>query len=169
MYALVLGFVTNLTDYFNCETWRAAIPVTVFGILATIAYTSNSGWILFDMTEHYILRYIVVMVGFLQCVAAGWYFEYFTTAAVSPLHARSLRLLALIYWVPTIVITFYTNFGMESNKMWGLIFVCIFTCIALVTSFMESEMEFNSWYHEIVLQGVDKLSMSITSLSNTNG
>ena len=30
-------------------------------------------------------------------------------------------------------------------------------------------MPFNSWYHEIVLQGVDKLSMSITSLSNPDG
>lgn len=53
--------------------------------------------------------------------------------------------------------------------MWGLVLVSLFTLIALVTSFFVSGMEFNSWYHEIFLQGVDKLSMSITCLSNPGG
>ena len=83
-YALVLGFVINLTDYFKCAIWKAALPVVIFGIIASTAYTSNSGWILFDLTEHFILRYIVIAVGFLQCVSVGWVFEYFTTANTSP-------------------------------------------------------------------------------------
>jgi SNF family Na+-dependent transporter len=167
VYAFVLGFITNLTDYFETKPWKAAIPVTIFGLGLSVAFTSNSGWVLFDLAEHYILRYIVIMVGFLQCVSVGWYFEYFTTAAVSKVHNNSLRILALFYWIPMIVITFYANFGLESNKMYGLLLVCPFTLLALIISYcMARSMGFNSWYHEIVLQGVDKLSMSITSLSN---
>lgn len=169
VYAFVLGFITNLTDYFGIKAWQAGIPVTLFGIGYSVAFTSNSGWILFDMTEHFILRYIVIMVGFLQCVSVGWYFEYFTTAAVSSIHRNSLRALALFYWIPCIVITFYANFGLESNRMYGLLLVCPFTLLSLIVSFIiAKDMGFNSWYHEIVLQGVDKLSMSITSLSNEN-
>jgi len=71
--------------------------------------------------------------------------------------------------MPCVVITFYTNFAIEVNQVFGLVVVSATTIVALITSFAVSKMEFNSWYHEIVLQGVDKLSMSITSLSNTNG
>lgn len=156
-------------DYFKCSAWKAALPVSIIGILVTIAYTSNAGWIVFDMTEHFILRYIVIAVGFLQCISVGWFFEYHTTAIVSPEHNKSLKCLALMYWLPTIVICFYSNFGLESNKIWGLVVISGFTLLSLICSFLISKMEFNSWYHEIVLQGVDKLSMSITSLSNANG
>jgi len=34
---------------------------------------------------------------------------------------------------------------------------------------MVSSMPFSSWYHEILLCGVDKLAMSVTSLSNEDG
>lgn len=75
----------------------------------------------------------------------------------------------MIYWLPTVVVTFWSNFGLESNRIYGLLVVCPITLFALLVSFCISKMEFNSWYHEIVLQGVDKLSMSITSLSNKFG
>jgi hypothetical protein len=170
VYAFVLGFITNLTDYFHCATWKASLGVTIFGLVATTAYTSNSGWVLFDMTEHYILSYIVIIVGFLQCVSAGWYFEYYSTAAVSVNHAKSLRTLAVFYWIPVIVITFYANFGLTENKIFGLVAVVPFVLLSMIVSFSYFKREgFDSWYHEICLQGVDKLSMSITSLSNPNG
>jgi hypothetical protein len=146
-----LGFVTNITDYFKCAIWKAAVPVVLCGIIISCAFTSNVGWIIFDMTEYYILRYIVISVGLLQCVSVGWFFEYFTTSRMSLLHAKSLRILAVCYWLPVVVICFYSNFGLESNKMFGLVFCSIFVCLALVLSFLASQMEFNSWYHEIVL------------------
>jgi SNF family Na+-dependent transporter len=166
VYGFIMGFITNLTDYFKCSIWKAALPVCLCGILLTIAYTSNVGWILFDMTEHYILRYLLISVGFLQCVAVGWFFEYFSTAAASPNHEKALKILATMYWIPTIVICFYANFALDEFKLIGLLVICFFTLLALGCSYKASEMAINSFYHEIVLQGVDKLSMSITSLSN---
>lgn len=41
--------------------------------------------------------------------------------------------------------------------------------LSLIVSKCVSGMNAKSWYHEIVLCGVDKLSMSITSLSNEEG
>lgn len=110
-----MGFLTNLSDYFKCEVWKPAIPVTIFGILVSVAFSSNVGWILFDMTEHFILRYILISVGLLQCMAVGWFFEYSSTAAASPAHAKALKWLSIIYWIPTVVICFYANFALESN------------------------------------------------------
>ena len=43
------------------------------------------------------------------------------------------------------------------------------TLFAFGVSKHASGMEFDSWWHEIIFQGVDKLSMSITSLSKPDG
>ena len=83
----------------------------------------------------------------------------------SQAHRKSMKLLASIYWLSTVTIAFYANFGFVDNKEIGLLFIMLFTFIAFGVSKYTAGMPFNSWYHEIVLCGVDKLSMSITSLS----
>lgn len=98
----------------------------------------------------------------------GWFFEYETTAAASVNHAKSLRALSLYFWIPTVFISFYANFGFPEYRFFGLLIIAFFTIIALCMSKKRSEMPYNSWYHEIVLCGVDKLSMSITSLTYTD-
>lgn len=40
------------------------------------------------------------------------------------------------------------------------------TLIAFAVSFKLSKMTFNSWYHEILMCGTDKIAMSISILSN---
>ena len=75
----------------------------------------------------------------------------------------------VLYWVPMIILAFYANFAFFDNFMIGV--YCIFanSCIALFVSKKVSGMKTRHWYHEVMLCGVDKLSMSITSLSNTDG
>ena len=165
-FAFLEGFITNIIDATHCSRMKAAIGVSMLGVLLSAAFTSNIGWSLFDMTEHFILRYIVITVGFLQCLSVGWFFEYETTAAASENHAKSLRALSLYFWIPTVFISFYANFGFPEYRFFGLLIIAFFTIIALCVSKKRSSMPYNSWYHEIVLCGVDKLSMSITSLTH---
>jgi len=86
------------------------------------------------MTEHYVTNYIVILVGLLQCTAVGWIFEYDTTAKVSPVHAKSLRIIALTYWVPVVVFSFYANFAMEDYRYIGLICIAFCTTSGLIVS-----------------------------------
>ena len=67
-----------------------------------------------------------------------------------------------------ILLCFYGNFAFPEYRYIALLCIIVTTIIALIVSKCISGMPFNSWYHEIVLCGVDKLSMSITSLSNDN-
>jgi SNF family Na+-dependent transporter len=146
------------------------------GILMSLPFCSNFGWILFDLTEHYITSYIVIMVGILQCIAVGWMFEYDSTAARSPQHAKALKYLTCFFWVPMLLLGFYSNFFFPDNSLIGLIIGIPVTLIAgglswkmFTRDVKEEDREkhsFNSFYHEIIYCGVDKLSMSITSLSD---
>lgn len=165
-FSYIEAFATNIVDATGCERWKAALGTCVLGIILSIPFTTNFGWTLFDLTEHYVTGYIIIIVGLLQCIAVAWLFEYESTAAVSENHRKSLKAMALCYWIPVVVIAFYANFAFPDQKIIGIVVICLTTLLALVLSKKQSGMKFNSWYHEIVLCGVDKLSMSITSLSN---
>jgi len=83
--------------------------VVLMGICLSAIFTTNFGWILFDLLEHYIASYVIIGIGFMQCVAVGWLFEYESTALVSEAHTKSLKYLGYVYWIPIIIIAFYTN------------------------------------------------------------
>lgn len=132
-------------------------------------FTTNWGWVLFDLVEHYISSYIITAVGLCQCISVGWLFERAPTAARSPAHAKSMRTLALMYWFPVVILNFYANFGFPQVKNFGIVIIFITTLIAFAASWCVSKLSFIEWYHEILQCGTDKISMSITSLSNANG
>ena len=64
-FGYIEAFTTNVIDATKCSRWKAAIGVCSLGLILTCAFTSNIGWILFDMTEHYVTNYIVIVVGLL--------------------------------------------------------------------------------------------------------
>jgi len=129
-------------------------------------FCSNWGWVLFDLVDHYVSNYIVLPVGLCQCIAVGWIFERQQTAARSPEHGRSMRILSVLYWFPVLIISFYTQFGFPDHSIIGIIVLIITTLIAFLISFKVSKLPFISWYHEIVMCGTDKIAMSISILSN---
>jgi NSS family neurotransmitter:Na+ symporter len=169
-FSYIESSVTNIVDIYQCSRWKAALVVCISGILLTIPFTSNYGWVLMDMVDHYISDYILVLVGLAQCIAVGWLFEYETTAANSPCHASSLRWMSVTYWMSAICWTFFGVFGFSAGyRIWAILLCVLFMLIGFVISWRKSEMTMKSWYHEIFFCGVDKLSMSITSLSNEDG
>ena len=168
-FSYIEAIVTNIVDHYRCPRWKAALPVCIFGILLSATFTSNYGWLLFDIVDHYTGDYIYIIVGLAQCVSVGWLFEYDTTAIVSPQHQKSMLVMTLSYWISVVTFCFYANFGFTNNPQAGIICIFVFSIIGLLMSWRYSEMSWASWYHEILFCGVDKLSMSITSLSNEDG
>lgn len=80
-FCYVEGLVTNFLDLMNQNRMdgaslmrraACAFMICVFGICITAAFTTNFGWVLFDMVEHYIADYLIVPIGLLQCVCVGW-------------------------------------------------------------------------------------------------
>ena len=162
---MIEGVVTNIVDEFKTNRTLTAGIVCLLGALISAIFTSNWGWILFDLVDHYISSYIIIGVALIQCISVAWLFEYDSTAAMSIAHTKSMRYLSSIYWIFTITFCFYGNFGFPEETGLGMLLITIATLVALLVSYKVSGMAFDSWYHEVVMCGVDKLSMSITSLS----
>lgn len=161
------GCVTNLMDYMRWPRRKAAGMVVAAGIIMSIPFTSNAGWMLLDLADHWISDYFVIIVGLAQCISVGWMFEYETTAIVTPGHASSLRWMTLSFWLSMSTMIWVTIMGFADGQKWiGTVIMAILIFTGLFISYKKSGMRFRSWYHEIFFCGVDKLSMSITSLSN---
>ena len=47
-------------------------------------FCTNWGWIMFDLIDHYLSDYGVILVGLLQCISVGWVFEASSTANKTP-------------------------------------------------------------------------------------
>ena len=171
----VEGAVTNVIDHTGCRRWQAALGVCIFGMILTTTFTTNWGWILFDIVDHYISDYIVISIGLCQCIAVGWIFERESTSSRSAGHRKSMRALAVLYWFPVITISAYSSFGIfesaSSNVRTAYIaplIVTITTINSFIWSYYLSGLPLFSWYHEIAMCGTDKIAMSITSLSNAD-
>ena len=167
-FSYVESVVTNIVDEFKTNRTGAAFFVCFTGAILSLFFTSNFGWILFDLVDHYISSYVVIGAALMQCVAVGWIFERDTTARMSEHHAKSLKWLAIAYWFPMVTLSFYANFAFAERFEIGIILITVTSFISLFISFWVVKGKFKSlsWYHEIMLCGVDKISMSITNLSN---
>ena len=160
--------VTNIIDATRMARWKATIICCVSGICLSAFFTSNYGWVMFDMVDHLLSNYILFAVGICECVAVGWIFERKETAHKSENYSKSMMILAFMFWVPTVTMAYFSNFGFPDQVYWGGLVVFILTIIGFFISFKVSKLTLLEWYHEIVLCGTDKLAMSITALSVGN-
>ena len=163
------SLVANICDQTYMARWKAAVLVCTSGMLLSMLFTSNWGWVLFDMVDHYISNYVIIAIGMCQCISVGWLFERESTASRSEHHRKSLRSLALFYWFPVVTINFYATFGFPELQAYGILVIIVTTLMALAISKWQSNMAFISWYHEIAMCGTDKIAMSLTILSNPDG
>ena len=76
-------------------------------------FLNSWGWVLFDLMDHYITNYCIILIGLLQCIAVGWVFEAQETAARSPIHLKSMKILGFFFWFPVAVVCFYSHFAMK--------------------------------------------------------
>lgn len=168
-FSYVEAINTNIMDFTKLPRPVSALIVTIMGISMTALFTTNIGWILFDMVDHYTSDYMVLAIVLMQCISVGWQFEADTTSAMSDGHRKAQKALGTLFWVPVVLLGFYAHFGFAANKEVALLVMIVTTMIACIVSKTVSGMTFSSWFYEIFGCGVGKLSMSITHLSNENG
>lgn len=88
-FSYVESVVTNIIDMTDWPRAVCAALVCGMGIALTAIFSSNVGWIMFDMVDHYTSDYIVISIVLLQCIAVGWQFESDTTASRSEGHKKA--------------------------------------------------------------------------------
>lgn len=140
-----------------------AFVLCILGFLLSIPFCTNWGYILFDVIDHYLANFLLIIVGLMQCFGCGWGFDAKNTMEKSPTHSKSLAYLTLTFWGLLFVLGLV--FPIVSTTAIGIaVFLGCFILICLVPSYFMSKLSASDWYNEIVMCGVRKIAVSMTIL-----
>jgi SNF family Na+-dependent transporter len=81
-----------------------AFILCFFGFLISIPFCTNWGYVLFDVIDHYLCAYLLIIVGIMQCFGVGWGFDAEMNMSKSEGHAKALKVLTLSYWFWTVLL-----------------------------------------------------------------
>ena len=154
-----------------CDTrWGRQFPrafvafvLCLLGFVLSIPFCTNWGFFLFDVVDHYLANYLLIIVGIMQCAGCGWGFDAQNTVNKSANHEASLKYLTYSFW--GIVLVFGIIFPALKMIPVGLILsVVAILLFSILPSFFLSKLPAAEWYNDIVMCGVRKIAYSMTVL-----
>jgi len=157
-WAFILGFTLFLlgidssfsaieaTSTVICDTSYAgkaprmfvAFVLCVIGFLGSIPFCCNWGFVLFDVVDHYLCAYLLLLIGILQAFGCGWFFEADKNIEKSEGHSFAIKFLGFYYWITLIIIGTVTVF-LDQALLGMLIFFPILF-IAIGIAFVKAKL-----------------------------
>jgi SNF family Na+-dependent transporter len=138
-----------------------------FGFLISIPFCTNWGYILFDVIDHYLCAYLLIIVGIMQCFGVGWGFDAEMNMGKSEEHAKSIKFLTLSFWAVSVI--FPLVFVIIEKTTIGIIITFgIMLVFTVLPSYFIFGKGFDLWYDDIFLCGVGRIGRSIAMLGRPN-
>lgn len=185
-WALLLGltlFMLGIDSSFSaieatstviCDTaWSGKAPrmfiafvLCVLGFLGSLPFCCNWGFILFDVVDHYMCAYLLIMIGILQAFGCGWFFDVAPTILKSEGHRKSLMFISFTYWLILTLVSFITVF-LEKTII-GMIVFWVIYIVCMVVGWKISGLRPREYYEEILMCGVRKIGYACSQIGRTD-
>ena len=145
-----------------------ALVLCILGAISSIAFSYNWGFTYFDVVDHYLNVYLMLLIGVLETMGVGWVYE---ASDICTTRARklSVMVLAIGYWSSLLLVGIIFVFSSEDYLYVAPILFWVILIIVCIASWMISGMTFKEWFHTIAMYGVRKLSRAMTKLSKLEG
>jgi len=148
-----------------CDTaWGGAIPrmfvafiLCVIGFIGSVPFCTNWGFTLFDVVDHYLCAYLLLMIGILQAFGCGWFFDAEENMGKSPGRRKSILWLTISYWTMLLIIGLVAT--LTNAVAAGFIsFALVFSLICVPVSWKLSGLGVKDWYNDCCVTGVKRIS-----------
>ncbi len=73
-FSIVEGVVAGLRDKWNLTQSRTAGAFCIVGFVIGLLFTTGAGYYWLDIVDHWMNGYGLAVIGFLECVAIGWFY-----------------------------------------------------------------------------------------------
>jgi len=144
-----------------------ALILCSLGCVLSFLFCFNWGFTYFDVVDHYLAVYLLLLLGVFQCFGAAWVYEFNT--AVAAANKGSVLALGIFYYGALIPLSFGSVFF---AKDYGLIAIALFWVIQIIgwiVSFVMSKLTFKEWYFKVFFYGIHKLGCAISIPSCDKG
>lgn len=146
-----------------------ALILVMFGAFLSIFFCFNWGFTLFDVVDHYLNVYLMLLLGVMECFGVGWIYELADVRATGEGAKKSTTILFAGYWGLTLIIAPVSIFAFAELAYVGIICFWVAMLFVWAISFFSYGGKFGDWYSNVFLYGVRKISRSMTKLSKTAG
>jgi SNF family Na+-dependent transporter len=145
-----------------------ALILVLFGAVLSIFFTSNWGFTFFDVVDHYLNVYLMLLLGVMECFGVGWIYELFDIRK-DEATIKSTNTLLFGYWACAVIIPPAFIFGMKGSAWVGIVVFWVLQIPIWIVSKMQYGKSLGEWYSTVFLYGVRKISRSMTKLSKEKG
>lgn len=152
-----------------------ALLLCVLGAISSIFFSFNWGFTYFDVVDHYLNVYLMLLIGVLETMGVGWVYEATEICAESAAVRKAVITFSCAYWGALAVIgpcnffVFPLIFG-STHAAWigPLLFILVVVIGAFISKSI-SGYDGKKWWKTIGMGGVRKLSRTLTRLSKEEG
>lgn len=133
------------------------------GMVGSTIFCFNWGFTLFDVLDHYLAVYLILVIGIIQAIAVAWVFGHDDALATGA--KASVWVLTGGYFGLMLPLGLLAYFAFP-NESWVSIpvFWGYFIVLSLI-SFAISKLSFKQWYQEVFFAGVRPIALKMMSLS----
>lgn len=168
-FAMTEGTITVIEDSaLGKKLSKVVISLIVcgFGAITSTFFCFNWGFTFFDVVDHYLNVYTILLMGIMQSIAIGWVFCF--QKSMDKSKAGTLILLISYFglmlplgWCCYFWFPLYAWIGIPVFWGWTLIF---FIISAVVAKFV-NKISFREWYEEVFFAGVRPISCHMVALT----
>jgi len=147
-----------------------ALILCVLGAISSIAFSFNWGFTYFDVVDHYLNVYLMLLIGVLETAGVGWVYEAEEICSKGRNMKYSVIVLTFGYWVTLAVMGPISFFVIPKDKiMLGPILFWVIFILFCAGSWFISGLPYGEWVSNVFFAGVRKLSRDMTRLSKEIG
>ena len=146
-----------------------ALFLCVAGMAMSTIFCFNWGFTYFDVVDHYLAVYLMLLLGVFQCFGAGWVWRFDEAVAAGGKTAVYVNFFG--YWGVTLLLGILAYFAFPTFSWVSMpVFWAIQIIVWLVSFFTSKDAQGNrcrfvDWYDLVFLSGVRHLARSMTKLS----
>jgi len=148
--------------------WLVALIMCVVGAAISTIFCSNWGFTYFDVVDHYLANYLMLIVGILQCFGACWMYKISDYENEEKTY-RAKKIQLLGYWVPLIILGILGNFlTYEWALPASILAFWIIQLFVWAASWFSSGLSVKEWYKKVFFYGARDLAIMISKGSIAN-
>lgn len=170
-FSLIEAATTVLGDTQFGKThkrWLIALIMCLVGAALSTIFCSNWGFTYFDVVDHYLANYLMLIVGILQCFGACWMYKIDDYKEEAGTY-RAKKIQIVGYWAPLIILGIVGNFIEDDMALpISILAFWIIQIIVWVVSWLSSGLSIKDWYKKVFFYGARDLAIMISKGSMEN-
>ena len=146
-----------------------ALVLVILGSICSIFFSFNWGFTFFDVVDNYLNVYLMLLLGVLETMGAGWVYEAGYIMEKGRNYKLSVLILVCGYWPAVFACPIGGVFSDSSEGWIAMVVFWIWMVAVWTASFLVSKLPFRRWRTDVMFYGVRKLSRAMTKLSKEIG